>query len=50
MKVEAFDFDLDESLIAQHPIANRQESRLMVLDRVSGKITHGRFSDITTYL
>ena len=33
MKVEDFDYDLDEELIAQTPLENRDQSRLMVVDR-----------------
>ena len=50
MKTDDFDFDLDESLIAQHPIKNRDESRLMVMDRSSGEISHKKFYDIIDFL
>lgn len=50
MKTDDFDFDLDESLIAQHPIKNRDESRLMVMDRSSGEISHKKFYDIVDFL
>lgn len=50
MKTDDFDFDLDESLIAQHPIKNRDESRLMVMSRSSGEISHKKFYDIIDYL
>ena len=50
MKTDDFDFDLDESLIAQHPIKNRDESRLMVMSRSSGEISHKKFYDILDYL
>ncbi|HBM4185820.1 TPA: S-adenosylmethionine:tRNA ribosyltransferase-isomerase, partial [Listeria innocua] len=36
MKVEDFDFDLPEELIAQTPLLDRTSSRLMVLDKESG--------------
>ena len=39
MKVEDFNYYLPEELIAQTPLANRSESRLMVLDRTTGEIT-----------
>ncbi len=45
-----FYFDLPEELIAQTPIKDRSSSRLMVLDRKSGKIEHKHFWDITDYL
>lgn len=38
MKVEDFDFDLPEELIAQTPLLDRTSSRLMVLDKKSGDI------------
>ncbi|WP_055079332.1 tRNA preQ1(34) S-adenosylmethionine ribosyltransferase-isomerase QueA [Lagierella massiliensis] len=50
MKTDDFDFDLDEDLIAQHPMKNRDESRLMVMNRTSGEISHKRFYDIVDYL
>ncbi|MCA1057912.1 tRNA preQ1(34) S-adenosylmethionine ribosyltransferase-isomerase QueA [Rossellomorea aquimaris] len=50
MKVEDFDFHLPEELIAQTPLENRSESRLMVLDKEDGSIDHIRFKQITDYL
>ena len=50
MKVNDFDYPLDESLIAQTPILKRDESRLMVLDRKTGEIEHKKFYDIIDYL
>lgn len=50
MKTRDFYYDLPEELIAQHPIENRSESRLMVLDKASGSITHRHFKDIIEYL
>ena len=50
MKASDFDFYLPEELIAQHPLEKRDESRLMVLDRNSGKIEHKKFYDIIEYL
>lgn len=47
MKSSDFYFDLPESLIAQHPLLNRDESRLMVLDKNNGDILHKSFKDIT---
>ncbi|MGY0375078.1 tRNA preQ1(34) S-adenosylmethionine ribosyltransferase-isomerase QueA [Clostridium sp. JNZ J1-5] len=46
MKVTDFDFYLPEELIAQHPLEKRDESRLMVVDRKSGKIQHKIFKNI----
>lgn len=45
-----FYYDLPEELIAQHPMEQRDHSRLMVLDRRSGSIEHRHFYDITDYL
>ena len=45
-----FYYDLPEELIAQHPSAVRDHSRLMVLDRQSGELEHRHFFDIIDYL
>lgn len=45
-----FFYDLPEELIAQHPSAQRDASRLMVLDRESGTVDHKHFFDIIDYL
>ena len=50
MKVEDFDYPLDESLIAQTPILKRDTSRLLVLNRKNGDITHKKFYDIIDFL
>ncbi|MBS4202777.1 tRNA preQ1(34) S-adenosylmethionine ribosyltransferase-isomerase QueA [Lederbergia citrea] len=50
MKVEMFNFDLPEELIAQVPLENRTSSRLMVLDKQTGEIKHEIFKNITEYL
>ncbi|HHQ0327014.1 TPA: tRNA preQ1(34) S-adenosylmethionine ribosyltransferase-isomerase QueA [Listeria monocytogenes] len=50
MKVEDFDFDLPEELIAQTPLLERTSSRLMVLDKKSGDIKDQHFTDIISYL
>lgn len=50
MKVDLFDFDLPEELIAQIPLENREASRLMVVDKASGEITHTHFRSILSYL
>ncbi|HDZ21892.1 hypothetical protein LCGC14_0226220 [marine sediment metagenome] len=41
-----FDFDLPQSLIAQHPLDSRDASRLMVLRRATGEVAHRTFSDL----
>lgn len=50
MKVEMFDFDLPEELIAQVPLENRSSSRLMVLNKESGAIEHETFNHLLHYL
>ncbi len=45
-----FWYDLPERLIAQHPMEKRDHSRLMVLDRSSGEISHKHFYDMIDYL
>ncbi len=49
MKLSQFKFDLPLNLIAQHPAKTREESRLMVIHRDSGKIEHKTFRDIINY-
>lgn len=50
MKTSDFYFDLPEELIAQVPIKDRSSSKLMVLDKESGKIEHHVFKDVIDYL
>lgn len=50
MNVKDFEFYLPEELIAQHPLEQRDSSRLMVLDKETGKIDHKTFHDIVGYL
>ena len=50
MKKTDFNFDLPEELIAQTPIPERDHSRLLVLDRVTGEIEHRHFYDLPMYL
>ena len=50
MKTHDFWYDLPEELIAQTPLQKRDTSRLMVLDKVSGEITHKQFFDVIDYL
>jgi S-adenosylmethionine:tRNA ribosyltransferase-isomerase len=49
MKLSEFSFDLPEELIAEYPTDNRDESRLMVIHRDTGKIEHRLFKDIINY-
>ena len=50
MKTHDFYYDLPEELIAQTPLQQRDASRLLVLDRDSGQVTHRHFYDILEYL
>ena len=50
MKRTDFYYELPEELIAQDPLADRESSRLLVLDRESGVISHRVFREITDYL
>ena len=50
MDIKDFYYDLPEELIAQTPLKDRASSRLMVLDRAKGDISHKHFSDIIDYL
>lgn len=49
MDLAAFDYDLPPGLIAQTPLAKRDESRLMVLNRTNGRIAHQTFHQIIDY-
>lgn len=50
MKTDDFDFYLPEELIAQTPLDKRDSSKLLVLDKNTGDITHTHFSSIIDYL
>lgn len=50
MKTSDFDYTLPEEFIAQVPLQDRAASRLMVLDRRTGRIVHDRFRNIPSYL
>lgn len=50
MELSEFDFDLPEELIAQHPVKQRDTSRLMVVNRKNNTIEHKHFYDIIDYL
>ena len=50
MKLSDFDFDLPERLIAQTPLTERDQSRLMVVDRATGAIHHESFKSLPQYL
>ena len=50
MKTDDFDYYLPEELIAQTPLKERDHSRLLILDKDTGEITHERFDNIINYL
>lgn len=50
MKREDFDFDLPEELIAQDPLVNRSDSRLLVVDKRTGQTAHKSFGNIIDYI
>ena len=50
MKTDDFDYYLPEELIAQVPLKNREESRLLVLDKDTGERIDDKFYDIINYL
>ncbi|MGM0410366.1 MAG: tRNA preQ1(34) S-adenosylmethionine ribosyltransferase-isomerase QueA [Bacillota bacterium] len=50
MKVEEFDYDLPEELIAQKPVENRDESKLMCLNKDTGEINEIIFKNIINYI
>ena len=50
LKTSDFYYDLPEELIAQHPAEKRDESRLLIVDRVGGTLEHRRFYDIVDQL
>src|SRR5690554_306203 len=49
MKLSNFNFDLPKDLLAEYPTENRDESRLMVLDRKNQTIEHKMFKDLVDY-
>lgn len=50
MRIEDFDYDLPEELIAQEPARPRDASRMLVLHRASGEVEHRWFRDLPQYL
>lgn len=50
MHLDDYTYELPRELIAQHPAARRDESRMMILDRAREKIEHRRFRDLTDYV
>ena len=50
MRTDLFDYELPQHFIAQQPADPRDSSRLLVLERATGRIEHRRFSEIGTFL
>ncbi|HEY2865449.1 MAG TPA: tRNA preQ1(34) S-adenosylmethionine ribosyltransferase-isomerase QueA [Pyrinomonadaceae bacterium] len=50
MKLSDYDYDLPDELIAQEPLADRNASRMLTVDRSSGALEHRRFSELPTFL
>ncbi|MFH5836406.1 tRNA preQ1(34) S-adenosylmethionine ribosyltransferase-isomerase QueA [Proteiniclasticum sp. C24MP] len=50
MRVEDFNFELPLELIAQHPLEERDQSRLLVVDKNTGDLEHRKFHNILDYL
>ncbi|MDR0948831.1 MAG: tRNA preQ1(34) S-adenosylmethionine ribosyltransferase-isomerase QueA [Lachnospiraceae bacterium] len=50
MKKSDFYFELPNELIAQDPLVHRSDSRLLVLDKKTGELSHRRFTDFLSYL
>ena len=49
MKLSNFNFNLPNELLAEYPSENRDEARLMVIHRKTGKIEHRLFKDVIDY-
>jgi S-adenosylmethionine:tRNA ribosyltransferase-isomerase len=50
LRLQDFNYELPEELIAQEPLSERDQSRLLVLDRKTGTIEHHQFLDVVSYL
>ena len=50
MKLHDFKYTLPKDLFAEHPTKERDQARLMVIDRETGKIEHKLFKDLINYL
>jgi len=50
LKLSEFDYPLPKELIAQYPLKNRDQARLLVINRKTGQIIHGIFKDIRQFL
>ena len=50
MKLSDFDYNLPKELIAQYPLKEREDAKLLVLDRKDSRIEHRVFKEIASYL
>lgn len=50
MQIEDYDYPLPEALIARYPLPQRDESRMLVLNRATGEIAHHTFRDLPQFL
>ncbi len=50
LRTSDFDFELPPELIARHPLPDRQASRMLVIDRAAGTISHQQFTDLPGHL
>ena len=50
MNLENFNYQLPPELIAQYPLENREDSKLLVIDKNNGEISHDCFKNIAQYL
>ncbi len=50
LRLSSYDYDLPQELIAQDPLSNRSDSRLMVMDRYTGTFHHHNFFDLPDFL
>jgi len=49
LRVSEFDYDLPAELIAQHPLPRRDDSRMMLVERASGRVSHRSFRDLPAF-
>jgi S-adenosylmethionine:tRNA ribosyltransferase-isomerase len=49
MKLSSFEFDVPQNLIAQNPAKHREDSKLMVVEKKTGKISHKSFKNVMDY-
>ena len=49
-KLSSYNYELPESQIAQYPTSSREQSRMLLLDRAKGIVSHRNFSEIITLL